>query len=581
MDDSGNAWITGQTYSTDFPSTTGVLDESCGTDDACDAVSDAFLARLDTSKSGAESLVFSTFLGGSGDDQGFGVARGPGGVLAVTGRTASTDFPTEGPFQDETGGGYDGFVSLFDAAGSSLLLSSYLGGAGYDDGYTILAEEDGKLAVVGTTSSDALATTPDAVQRTFGGVFDAHFARIDPNLAGEAALFYATYLGGSNDDEGFGLALDAQGVAHVSGFTVSGDFPQRTCPLQPGSGGGYDAFFAMIRPSIPGPAGLSFASYLGGAGTDAAYGVALDGAGNDFVAGQTSSSDFPTADPADDTLGGTTDAFVTAFAIVLPAPASISPRSGPAGGGTAVTVAGTDFQTGATLAIGGADAGSVAVPGETQITGTTPALSPGNLNDVVVGNPDACGGTLPKAWMTDFLDVPPSQLFHDAVERIFRAGITTGCNAGSYCPDAAVTRDQMAIFLLRGKHGSSFTPPPATGTAFGDVAADAFGAPWIEQLLTEQITTGCGMGNYCPGAVVNRASMAVMLLRAKHGGGYQPPAAAGLFDDVPASDPFARWIEQLLHEGITGGCGGGDFCPNKATTRGEMAAFLARTLSLP
>ncbi len=224
-----------------------------------------------------------------------------------------------------------------------------------------------------------------------------------------------------------------------------------------------------------------------------------------------------------------------------------------------MTIAGKDFQTGATLAIGGADAGSVAVPGETQITATTPALSPGTLNDVVVGNPDACGGTLPKAWMADFLDVPPSQLFHNAVEKIFRAGITTGCNAGSYCPDAAVTRDQMAIFLLRGKHGSSFAPAAGDRNGFrrrrrrrlrGAVDRAAPDGTDHHRLRDGQLL---------PGAVVNRASMAVMLLRAKHGGSYQPPAAVGLFDDVPASDPFARWIEQLLHEGITGGMRGRRF----------------------
>jgi hypothetical protein len=203
------------------------------------------------------------------------------------------------------------------------------------------------------------------------------------------------------------------------------------------------------------------------------------------------------------------------------------------------------------------------------------------LNDLQVGNPDTCTGALSKAFLADFLDVPAAYLFHDAVEKIFRAGITSGCGAGTYCPDSEVTRDQMAIFLMRAKHGGSYQPPPATGTAFGDVPAGAFGAAWIERVLAEQITTGCGQGNYCPTAPVNRASMAVMLLRAKHGGGYLPPDAVGVFDDVPASDPFARWIERLAAEGITSGCGMNLFCPSQATTRGEMARFLVRAFGAP
>jgi hypothetical protein len=134
----------------------------------------------------------------------------------------------------------------------------------------------------------------------------------------------------------------------------------------------------------------------------------------------------------------------------------------------------------------------------------------------------------------------------------------------------------MAIFLLRGKHGASYAPPPATGTVFGEVSAGAFGAAWIEQLFAEQVTAGCGGGNSCPTEAVNRASTAVMLLRARHGGAYQPPPAVGTFTDVPAGDPFARWMEQLAREGITSGRGGGAHCPELSTTRGEMAALLSR-----
>jgi hypothetical protein len=162
-----------------------------------------------------------------------------------------------------------------------------------------------------------------------------------------------------------------------------------------------------------------------------------------------------------------------------------------------------------------------------------------------------------------------------------RSGITAGCGSGRYCPDAAVSRAQMAVFLLKAKHGASYVPPPATGTVFSDVPASAFAASWIERLAAEGITSGCGAGKYCPNDVVTRGSMAVLLLKAEHGSAYVPTAATGLFSDVPVSDPLAPWVEQLAAEGVTAGCGGGKFCPNSANTRGQMAVFLVKTFTLP
>ena len=107
-------------------------------------------------------------------------------------------------------------------------------------------------------------------------------------------------------------------------------------------------------------------------------------------------------------------------------------------------------------------------------------------------------------------------------------------------------------------------------------------AKWIEQLANESITAGCGNGNYCPNASVTRAQMAVFLLKSKHGLGYVPPAATGtLFTDVPASNGFAKWIEQLANEGISGGCGAGNFCPEAPVTRAQMAVFLVKAFELP
>jgi hypothetical protein len=180
-----------------------------------------------------------------------------------------------------------------------------------------------------------------------------------------------------------------------------------------------------------------------------------------------------------------------------------------------------------------------------------------------------------------FPDVPPSNPFYDYVENIARNDITSGCGGGLYCPVSSVTRAQMAVMLLKSKHGSSWTPPPATGTVFSDVHANAFAAAWIEALAAEGTTNGCGNGRYCPNAAVTRAQMSVFLLRSQHGEDYVPPAPTGIFGDLSLTDPFTPWIEQLANEGITSGCGNGNYCPNQPNTRGQMSVFLVRTFQLP
>ena len=144
----------------------------------------------------------------------------------------------------------------------------------------------------------------------------------------------------------------------------------------------------------------------------------------------------------------------------------------------------------------------------------------------------------------------------------------------------------MAVFLERAIHGATFAPEPASGLLFADVQPQAFAAAWIEALAgDDHVTAGCGGDLYCPDALVLRKQMAVFLLKARHGWWYTPPSATGVFADVPVSDPFAPWIEQLYDEGVTGGCGGGPapaplyFCPANPVTRGQMAVFLVKEFS--
>jgi photosystem II stability/assembly factor-like uncharacterized protein len=193
------------------------------------------------------------------------------------------------------------------------------------------------------------------------------------------------------------------------------------------------------------------------------------------------------------------------------------------------------------------------------------------------GVPDAF-----DTWPTGrFLDVDPASHFaFTFIEALERSGVTGGCGGNNYCPDNPVTRAQMAVFLERGINGSMFVPPPANGTVFADVGASDFAAAYIEQLAADGITGGCGGGNYCPTNSVTRAQMAVFLLRARYGSTYVPPPPTGIFNDVPVGSFADGFIEQLAAEGITGGCGNGNFCPDNPITRAQMAVFLVRTFGL-
>ena len=183
-----------------------------------------------------------------------------------------------------------------------------------------------------------------------------------------------------------------------------------------------------------------------------------------------------------------------------------------------------------------------------------------------------------------FSDVPDDYWAVDYINRLYRAGITGGCgtNPLRYCPEANVTRAQMAVFLERGIHGSDYTPPDVEHSSFGDVADNFWAKDWIEALYNDGVTSGCGNGNFCPDGNVTRAQMAVFLLRAEHGSDYQPPQVEhSRFNDVPDDFWAKDWIDQLAEEGITSGCGGGNYCPDGSVTRAQMAVFLVRAFNLP
>jgi len=254
--------------------------------------------------------------------------------------------------------------------------------------------------------------------------------------------------------------------------------------------------------------------------------------------------------------------------------------SGPASGGTGISLTGTDFADPTTMTIGGVSV-PVTFGDDHTLQATSPALNPGTVNDLVVTTPDGTTGTLIKAWVADFLDVPGSQQFYTFVTTLVSNGITAGVGQGLYGVDQPTLRQQMAVFLMKARHGLCYVPPPCTTQIFTDVPCASGFAPWINELVAEGITGGCGTGTYCPADPVKRQQMAVLLLKTFEGLGYTPPACVtATFGDVPCDSAFAPWIYELVARGITGGCGGGNYCPADPATRGQMAVFVVKTFGL-
>ena len=256
------------------------------------------------------------------------------------------------------------------------------------------------------------------------------------------------------------------------------------------------------------------------------------------------------------------------------------PGEGSAAGGTSVSLTGFNFLPGATVTFGATPGTGVVVSDYNQMSVTTPALGAGTLNDITVTNTDDSAGTLPNGWIANFLDVPSGQ-FYFYVTTLVRNAITAGVGGGNYGVGQDTKRQQMAVFLLKAKYGVCYVPPPCTVPAFPDVPCSSNFAPWINELVVQGITTGCGSGLFCPTNPVTRQQMAVFLLKTLEGSSYAPPACTvATFDDVPCSSGFAPWIYELVARTITAGCGGTNYCPTTNATRGQMAVFITKTFSL-
>ncbi|HEV2177664.1 MAG TPA: SBBP repeat-containing protein [Terriglobia bacterium] len=307
----GETYITGQTASTNFPIVTPEQ-SACG---GCGfGLTDAFVTKLNA---GGTAIVYSTYLGGSSSDVGAGIAVDSVGNAYIAGTTFSTDFPLMNPFQDVAGGIEDAFVTKLDAAGSSLVYSTYLGGALIDEAFGIALDPTAKCSPAGTCAAYVTGGTQstnfptlDPFQATLSGNFDAFVTKLSG--AGNT-LVYSTYLGGTAEDKGFGIAVDSSSNAYVTGHTFSNNFPTMKA-FQSAFGGVIDGFVTKLS-FASSKLTLGFSTYLGGSASDEGFGIALDSSANIYVAGETHSVNFPTTSGAFQTVfgGGASDAFVSKF----------------------------------------------------------------------------------------------------------------------------------------------------------------------------------------------------------------------------------------------------------------------------
>ncbi|MBL8190993.1 MAG: SBBP repeat-containing protein, partial [Acidobacteria bacterium] len=290
-----NAYVTGHTFSTDFPTQSPLQANNRGN-------ADAFIARFNLSGTG---LIYSTYLGGTLGDFGRGIVVDPGSQPIITGRTASTDFNTRNPLQATNRGNVDAFVSKLNISGSQLVYSTFLGGTSEDLAFGIALDSTGAVYVTGDTLSTDFNTNAPLQAANRGG-FDAFVTKINP--AG-SALPYSTYLGGSGDDLATSIALDTAGNAYITGFTSSNDY-STISPIQSVSRGGLEAFVTKIFADA---SSIAFSTYFGGNGSDNAYSIAVDSGGNCYITGSTTSTNLPTRTPIQGTNRGGLDAFVAKF----------------------------------------------------------------------------------------------------------------------------------------------------------------------------------------------------------------------------------------------------------------------------
>lgn len=314
VDSNGLVYIAGSTASDLFPTTNGAYDESHN------GFKDIWIAKMDPSKSGADQMVWSTFLGGSDDDGCNNIALDSTGAVTVVGATDSSDIPvTTGAFDTSYNGNKDSYAARIDSSGSVLLWATYIGGSAEDRSgglRTMHMTTDGIVTLTGRTESTDFPTTTGAFQATNAGDVDMFVACFDPAQSGNAQLLYATYFGGSDFDRGNGIAVDSTGCVAVGGWTYSSDLETTPGAFDTSYNGGTgDAYFVLLDPSKSGTDQLLYSTFYGGTGDEWVNSLAMDAQGLVIITGGTESSNLPTTPGAFDEgfNGGVEDCYAAWF----------------------------------------------------------------------------------------------------------------------------------------------------------------------------------------------------------------------------------------------------------------------------
>ena len=319
VDSAGDAYVTGQTFSANFPTSFGAFQT------VLLGSGEVYVTKLSPVAADGQGsdLVYSTFIGGTANDIARDVAvHNATGNACVVGDTLSRlNFPiTANAFQNATVGAGDVFMTCLNSTGTALVYSTFLSGNNGSIGRGIAVDGSGGVYVTGRADS-ADFPTKNAFQSTYGGNTDVFVAKMDPTKSGEASLVYSTLLGGSSDEAGEDVAVDTTGAAYVTGQTQSTNsagtlFPiRRAAQSNPGANGSRDAFAAKINPSLTGDQSLIYATFIGGSGDENSTvedgGIAVDSQGAAYVVGATASADFPvTAGAYQSIAAGLGDAFL-------------------------------------------------------------------------------------------------------------------------------------------------------------------------------------------------------------------------------------------------------------------------------
>ena len=439
VDGSGNVVVVGTTDSADFP-VQDALDDSVHNDDV-------YVAKINAA---GDALLFSTYLGGSQDEEGNGVALDSAGNIYIVGSTDSTNFPTQNPFQSANGGVDDAFVAKLSASGDSLVYSTYLGGPGVEEGNGIAVDGSGNAYVVGATASNPFALLGSLQSSYGGGILDGFLVKV--NSAGNGVV-YGTFLGGNSYDAAEDVAVDGDGNAYVSGDTLSTDFPTTPSALQTDPAGDMDVFLVKVDSS---GSALVYGTYLGGSGEDVSDGLAVTSSGEAILVGATKSSDFPTQNPVQASHGGNYDAFVS--------------KVNAAGDALVYStyLGGANADKGFGIALG--PDGSVTIAGDTFSTDfpTSSALQAASTSavssDAFVARLSAGGDSVVYATTLGGSESDHgSAVAVDSAGNAYVAGLTASSDFPTKDPIQGSFGGQLDVFVAKISHDSG-TPPTPTET---------------------------------------------------------------------------------------------------------------------